>query len=58
MQFTIQRTVWYDLFTFMANGYIELTNKAYERQSILLLYKKVFQISGSYAGSRYTSKLL
>ena len=47
-----------DLFTFMENGYVELTNNVYERAvKPFVVQRKVFQTSGSYAGARYTSKL-
>ena len=49
---------WRDLFTFMENGYVELTNNACERAvKPFVVQRKVFQTSGSYAGARYTSKL-
>ena len=47
-----------DLFTFMENGYVELTNNVCERAvKPFVVQRKVFQTSGSYAGARYTSKL-
>lgn len=49
---------WNDLFTFMEDGYVELTNNACERAvKPFVVQRKVFQTSGSYAGARYTAKL-
>lgn len=49
---------WDDLFTFMDNGYVEMTNNAAERAvKPFVIQRKVFQTSGSYAGARYTTKL-
>lgn len=49
---------WNDLFTFIDNGYVEISNNIAE-QAIkpFVIQRKVFQTSGSYAGARYTSKL-
>ena len=49
---------WEDLYTFMEDGYVELTNNACERAvKPFVIQRKVFQTSGSYAGAKYTSKL-
>lgn len=49
---------WSDLFTYMEDGYVELTNNACERAvKPFVVQRKVFQTSGSYAGARYTAKL-
>ena len=49
---------WPDLFEFMENGYVELTNNLCERAvKPFVIQRKVFQTSGSYAGARYTTKL-
>ncbi len=49
---------WPDLFTFINNGYVEITNNAVERAvKPFVIQRKVFQTSGSYAGARYTTKL-
>ena len=52
------KNCWPDLFTFMENGYVELTNNAAERSvKPFVVQRKVFQTSGSYAGARYTTKI-
>lgn len=52
------KNCWPDLFTFMEDRYVELTNNACERAvKPFVVQRKVFQTSGSYAGARYTSKL-
>ena len=52
------KNCWHDLFAFMEDGYVELTNNACERAvKPFVVQRKVFQTSGSYAGARYTSKL-
>ena len=49
---------WDDLFTFMNNGYVEISNNIAEQAvKPFVIQRKVFQTSGSYAGARYTSKL-
>ena len=49
---------WDDLFTFVDNGYVEISSNIAE-QAIkpFVIQRKVFQTSGSYAGARYTTKL-
>lgn len=49
---------WDDLFTFIEDGYIEMTNNTCERAvKPFAIQRKVFQTSGSYVGARYTGKL-
>ena len=49
---------WDDLFTFVNNGYVEISNNIAEQAvKPFVIQRKVFQISGSYAGARYTTKL-
>lgn len=49
---------WNDLFTFIDNGYVEMTNNTAERAvKPFVIQRKVFQTSGSYAGARYTGKI-
>lgn len=49
---------WEDLYTFVDDGYVEMTNNAAERAvKPFVIQRKIFQTSGSYAGARYTSKL-
>lgn len=49
---------WDDLFTFVNNGYVEMTNNTAERAvKPFVVQRKVFQTSGSYAGARYTGKI-
>ena len=49
---------WNDLFTFMDNGFVEMTNNTAERAvKPFVVQRKVFQTSGSYAGARYTGKI-
>ena len=50
------RNVWEDLWTYMDNGYVELTNNVAERAvKPFVVQRKVFQTAGSYAGARYTT---
>ena len=43
---------------FIEDGYVELTNNVCERVvKPFVVQRKVFQTSGSYAGTRYTAKL-
>ena len=47
-----------DLFTFIDNGYVEISNNIAEQAvKPFVIQRKVFQTSGSYAGARYSSKL-
>lgn len=49
---------WDDLFTFVNEGYVEISNNIAEQAvKPFVIQRKVFQTSGSYAGARYTSKL-
>ena len=49
---------WDDLFTFVDNGYVEISNNIAEHTvKPFVIQRKVFQTSGSYAGARYTAKL-
>lgn len=49
---------WDDLYTFIDNGYVEMTNNTAERAvKPFVIQRKVFQTSGSYAGARYTGKI-
>ena len=49
---------WSDLFTYLDDGCIEITNNTAERAvKPFVIQRKVFQTSGSYAGARYTGKL-
>ena len=49
---------WDDLFTFVDNGYVEISNNIAEQAvKPFVIQRKVFQTSGSYAGARYTTKL-
>ena len=49
---------WNDLFTFIDNGYVEISNNIAEQAvKPFVIQRKVFQTSGSYAGARYSSKL-
>ena len=49
---------WDDLYTFVDNGYVEMTNNTAERAvKPFVVQRKVFQTSGSYAGARYTGKI-
>ena len=49
---------WNDLFTFIDNGYVEISNNIAEQAvKPFIIQRKVFQTSGSYAGARYSSKL-
>ena len=46
------------MFTFIDNGYVEMTNNTAERAvKPFVIQRKVFQTSGSYAGARYTGKI-
>ena len=48
--------VWNDLFIFMDNGYVEISNNIAERAvRPFVINRKVFMTSGSYAGARYTT---
>lgn len=52
------KACWDDLFTFVDNGFAEMTNNTAERAvKPFVIQRKVFQTSGSYAGARYTSKI-
>lgn len=52
------KNCWKDLFTFVDNGLVEVTNNTAERAvKPFVIQRKVFQTSGSYAGARYTTKL-
>lgn len=49
---------WDDLFTYLDNGCIEISNNSAERAvKPFVCQRKVFQTSGSYAGAKYTGKL-
>ena len=49
---------WDDLFTFVNNGYVEISNNIAEQAvKPFVIQRKVFQTSGSYAGAKYTTKL-
>ena len=49
---------WDDLFTFVNNGYVEISNNIAEQAvKPFVIQRKIFQTSGSYAGARYTTKL-
>ena len=49
---------WNDLFTFVNNGYVEISNNIAEQAvKPFVIQRKVFQTSESYAGVRYTMKL-
>ena len=49
---------WDDLFTFVNNGYVEISNNIVELAvKPFVIQRKVFQILGSYVGARYTTKL-
>lgn len=49
---------WDDLFTFMGDGHIEMTNNTAERAvKPFVIQRKAFQTSGSYAGAAITTKL-
>ena len=49
---------WDDLYTFVDNGYVEMTNNTAELAvKPFVVQRKVFQTSGSYAGARYTGKI-
>ncbi len=49
---------WDDLFNFLENGHIEMTNNTAERAvKPFVVQRKVFQTSGSYAGAAITTKL-
>lgn len=49
---------WDDLYIFVDNGYVEMTNNTAERAvKPFVIQRKVFQTSGSYAGARYTGKI-
>ena len=49
---------WDDLFTFVNNGYVEISNNIAEQAvKPFVIQRKVFQTSGSYADARCTTKL-
>lgn len=49
---------WDDLFAFMEDGHVEMTNNTAERAvKPFVIQRKVFQTSGSYAGAAITTKL-
>ncbi|MCR4661951.1 MAG: IS66 family transposase [Clostridia bacterium] len=49
---------WDDLFTFIDNPFVEMTNNTAERAiKPFVIQRKVFQTAGSYAGARYSTKL-
>lgn len=49
---------WDDLFSFVDDGFVEMTNNTAERAvKPFVIQRKVFQTSGSYAGARYTGKI-
>lgn len=49
---------WDDLYTFVDDGFVEMTNNTAERAvKPFVVQRKVFQTSGSYAGARYTGKI-
>ncbi len=50
---------WNDLFTFINNGFVEMTNNTAERPvKPFVVQRKLFQTSGFYTGARYTGKIL
>lgn len=52
------KKIWNDLLTFLEDGHIELTNNVAERAvKPFVIQRKVFQISGSYDGAKYTTIL-
>ena len=52
------KKVWPDLFTYIDNPYVEISNNIAERAiKPFVLQRKVFMTSGSYAGATYTTKL-
>lgn len=52
------KNCWKDLFTYLDDGHIEMTNNTAERAvKPFVVQRKVFQTSGSYAGARFTTKL-
>lgn len=52
------RNCWKNLFTYLLDGHIEMTNNTAERAvKPFVVQRKVFQTSGSYAGARFTTKL-
>lgn len=52
------RNCFNDLFTYLEDGHIEMTNNTAERAvKPFVVQRKVFQTSGSYAGARFTTKL-
>ncbi|MCM1196990.1 MAG: IS66 family transposase [Roseburia sp.] len=52
------RNCWEDLFTFLLDGHIEMTNNSAERAvKPFVVQRKVFQTSGSYAGAKVTTKI-
>lgn len=52
------KKIWNDLLTFLEDGHIELTNNVAERAvKPFVIQRKVFQISSSYDGAKYTTIL-
>ena len=52
------KDVWDDLFTYLDDGQIEISNNIAERAvRPFVINRKVFMTSGSYAGARYTTLL-
>lgn len=52
------RNIWGDLFTYLKDGYLEISNNLAERAvKPFVINRKVFMTSGSYAGARYTTIL-
>lgn len=50
------RNVWDDLWTYLDNGYVEISNNLAERAvKPFAIQRKNFQTAGSYAGARYTT---
>lgn len=50
--------VWEDLFTYLDDGHIEISNNIAERAvRPFVINRKVFMTSGSYAGARYTTTI-
>ena len=54
----LYKECWDDLFIFVNNGYVEISNNIAEQGvKPFVIQRKVFQTSVSYAGARYTTKL-
>lgn len=50
------KNCWDDLFTYLEDGHLEMTNNNAERAvKPFVVRRKVFQTSGSYAGAKYTT---